>query len=357
MKFVAHLPVDSAIKFLERNVEPGLVLITSQDAGQWLRVEDMRSITLPTDRRAKILLLVHGTFSSTTGSFGALSYTEPGQKFLTKVLEKYDIVIGFDHRTLSDDPKANALDLLKRLQQGTWPHPPKVDAIAFSRGGLVLRWLVQRLLPVADWPARIERAVFVACTNGGTILAEPENWHALVDLYTNLAVGLSRLLGMIPQAAVPLNIFSGILQGLGALVKFIATEAVSGGAVPGLAAMEPDGEFVIQLNSNASAAPKETQLYAITSQFEPKLSGETYEPEELAPEFTLRLADRLVDRLMNNAPNDVVVDTASMTTFDPDTQQLVQDKYEFGVTSKIYHLNYFTRSEVTEILTHWLQLE
>ena len=51
----------------------------------------------------------------------------------------------------------------------------------------------------------VDNIVFVASTNAGTHLADPERWSDLVDLYTNLAaVGASvlRWPGAAPVAAV-----------------------------------------------------------------------------------------------------------------------------------------------------------
>ncbi len=356
LKFVARITVGLTMRFLERKVKRGLVLIESTNSDHWRRVKNMRSVSLPTDRPAKILLLVHGTFSSTIGSFAALTSTPWGQAFMNNALEKYDVVLGFDHLTLSVNPMDNAVDLLERLAKGRWTHPPKVDAIAFSRGGLVLRCLMQHLGANADWPGRFERAVFVGCTNGGTALAEPSNWHTLVDLYTNLAAGSSRLLSLVPQIGTPVMLLSEIIQGLGSLIKFIAAEAVTEGGVPGLAAMEPDGLFITGMNRDPAPVQEKTALYAVTSQFEPDVSGNAHTPGELPYGFVLRLAEDFVDRLMQGAPNDVVVDTASMTVFDPYSRQFLKDQYNFGVTSTTYHLNYFIQPEVTAALNRWLQL-
>src|SRR5436190_23791499 len=59
---------------------------------------------------------------------------------------------------------------------------------------------------------------------------------------------------------------------------------------------------------------------------------------------------------MKNAPNDLVVDTASMTTLDPQAGTFIRDTFDFGSTPHVYHLNYFTRPEVTNALARWLQL-
>ncbi|ULA65350.1 MAG: CHAT domain-containing protein [Nitrospira sp.] len=357
LKFAARIVIGQAMKFLERKVSRGLVLIDSENPELWRRVEDISSVPLPQDRSPRILLLLHGTFSSTTGSFGALGGTPWGRAFLIGALANYDAVIGFDHQTLSEDPLENAVDLLTRLQRTQRLHAPQFDAVAFSRGALVFRSLVEHLLPAANWPARFERAVFVGCTNGGTALAEPDNWHALIDLYTNLATGVVRLLGMMPQAAPVAKILSELMQGVGVLAKYMATEAVTASGVPGLAAMEPDGDFVTKLNQTqpGQPMPDKTWYFAVTSEFEAHVLDGDHEPRELPRRLVLGLADGFVDQLMKNAPNDLVVDTPSMTKIDPHVGQFIRDTLDFGVTPQVYHLNYFTRPEVINALTRWLR--
>jgi hypothetical protein len=120
LKFAARILVGPLMTFLERNVSRGLVLVNSQDLNQWQRVEDISTISLPEDRPAKVLLFLHGTFSSTAGSFGELSSTPWGREFLAGLLSNYDAVIGFNHPTLSEDPLTNAVDLLRRFQCRSW---------------------------------------------------------------------------------------------------------------------------------------------------------------------------------------------------------------------------------------------
>ncbi|NIR37557.1 MAG: hypothetical protein GWN07_16760, partial [Actinobacteria bacterium] len=100
----------------------------------------------------------------------------------TDALARYDAVLGFDHRTLGVDPLENAEELLAELTR--LPAGGIVfDAVCHSRGGLVLRSLIEHLLPASGLDTRFERAVFVGSTNGGTALADRENWHRLIDLY------------------------------------------------------------------------------------------------------------------------------------------------------------------------------
>ena len=151
------------------------------DCTKWRLMSESEQLSLPADRPARVLLWVHGTFSSTMGSFGGLSQTAYGKALLKATLSKYDAIIGFDHRTMSVDPMQNASDILGRLERQKWPKPPVFDAICFSRGGLVFRALVECALPASNFAYSVERAIFVACTNAGTELARRKNWDRLID--------------------------------------------------------------------------------------------------------------------------------------------------------------------------------
>ncbi len=356
-KFAARIVVGQAMKYLERNVRRGLVNMEEIDPAKWNLFADSAPLRLPQDRAARVLLFVHGTFSSTIGGFGAIAATPWGEEFLRAAHANYDAVIGFDHPTLSGDPLENATDLLTRLQNIAWPHPPRFDVITHSRGGLVVRSLTEHLLPVANFQATVERIIFVAATNGGTQLAEPDNWQAFIDLYTNLSLAASRLIGMMPQAKPVTLILNEVVQGLGAFVKYLATTAVTDRVVPGLAAMEPDGEFVRKLNEEQPNQPTVAQSYycAITSEFKPQILGGEHEPKELPRRFAQWVLDVLITQLMKES-NDLVVDTASMTHVDPQLGKYIKDSLDFGPNPQVYHTNYFVRPEVVNALTRWLRL-
>ena len=201
-RFVAPALMDKAVEKMEAHVKTGLVHLTDVGVSSWTRFETLDELHLPTDRPVRVLLFIHGTFSSTAGGFGALGVGENGPGFLRTALSAYDAVIGFDHKTLSVDPKQNAEDLLKRLQT----HRPEAelvfDIVTHSRGGLTTRSFVEQVLPPSNWPASVDNIVFVASTHGGTHLADPERWSDMVDLYTNLAAVSAKVLTMAGAAAV-----------------------------------------------------------------------------------------------------------------------------------------------------------
>jgi hypothetical protein len=82
MKFAAPLLVGHAVGFLERHVQPGIVHITAPDPGTWTAVDRLDQLGLPTDRPVRILLFIHGTFSSTLSAFGSLAVSDKGARFL-----------------------------------------------------------------------------------------------------------------------------------------------------------------------------------------------------------------------------------------------------------------------------------
>ena len=347
------------VQLLERNVTRGLVSIASEDPTQWRRLADSDAFprSPPQDRAARVLLMIHGTFSSTLGSYGALGSFAAGRAFLTGALAAYDFVLGFDHPTLSVDPEVNATDLLKRLRQLPWPQGVQMDIVAFSRAGLVTRTFVEKLLPGSSWKATVGRVVFVGCTNNGTLLAEPSNWSRFVDDYTNLALGATRALSFIPGAQPATTIAGQVIHGVATLVKALVTSAVTDDAVPGLAAMEPNGPFVKRISKlqpgKQSAA--DMKFYAITANFQPRLAIKDATSGELAPKFLLRVANWGADKLYREA-NDLVVNVSSMTAFGPNEADLVAGRLDYGTTGTVYHTNYFAQQATANKLSEWFGL-
>lgn len=350
LRFAAGRTVEGLARLQERGVVPGLVLMSHErDVGAWQRIERIDSLGLPADRPARLLLFVHGTFSSTHGSFGALSATDEGRALLRASGDAYDAVIGFDHATLSLDPRENARDLLARLRGVSLA--PQIDAVAFSRGGLVLRALFEELLPTSTWKPQVGRAIFVGCTHGGTELARPANWHALVDLYTNLALAASRLVGLVPQARGVAEIMAEGVRYVGDFVKYLAETGTDEQRVPGLAAMVPDSDLV-----RALAGPRtmvaDGSYQVVTSNFNTSARLAAGTGAGLPARLIQVLADGLIDQVMG-AGNDLVVDVRSMGALSRD---LVGARYDLGDNADVYHTVYFGHPEIARQVAGWLAL-
>lgn len=348
LRVAAGKLVDFTMDRLERDIIEGPVVVADADPATWLPLKGPFRPILPEDRAPTILLFVHGTFSSTRGSFGGLAGHAQGQKFLQGALARYDLILGFDHKTLCKTPEQNAEDMLKSLSfLRKSKHPPVIHAIAYSRGGLVLRSLTELLWDKTCPSVRFERAVAVACTNAGTYLGSPKNWNELVDVYTNIAgAGLGAVGGLTGTIAAT-TIAIEIIGGVGSLVKHIVGSAVKDQKVPGLAAMDPSGPFIQSINKKEVLSPDVEGLkwYAVTGDFEPTASE-----GKLLPKVARWLADGVVDRLMGNAANDLVVHTSSMTEIDPERGLEFEGCLPFLRSEGVYHTVYFDQPKTASFL-------
>lgn len=125
---------------LLRGNAPGLYRCSLDDVFS-LKPENTK--TLPATAEP-ILLFIHGTASCCQGSFGKLWETKGDAQMAarSKMREMYgDRVYAWEHRTLTQSPIQNALELAKRLPANT-----PIHVVTHSRGGLVgeLLCLAQR---------------------------------------------------------------------------------------------------------------------------------------------------------------------------------------------------------------------
>lgn len=345
LKFLAARTIEAAVARIEGGLAVGPVIIGPGDPAAWTATNYAAALPrdLARDRPWRLLLMVHGTFSSTAASFGHLA----GSAMLSQALEAYDLILGYDHKTLADTPEANAQAILGALLALDPPAGSTIDAVAFSRGGLVYRVLAEQLTPAASLRATFGKAIFVGCTNAGTLLAEPDNWATLVDVYTNaIAAGLEIGGALTGQVwATPIATYA--IQTLGKFVQMLATAAISERQLPGLAAMEPDSEVVNALNGAALPA-NPPPYFTITANFDTVADAAPF-----ARRAALTLANRVIDRLMD-ADNDLVVDTASMTHFA--AGRAIGSSQVFAPADHVFHTCYFAHPDVPDQLADWLEL-
>ncbi|HZZ95062.1 MAG TPA: hypothetical protein VFE23_21060 [Usitatibacter sp.] len=338
-----------------RKHEGPVVVDDAADPSRWDQLDAFPFLKAVPNGPARILLFVHGSFSSVRSAFGGLCATAPGRAFLDAAHQRYAAVWGWDHRTLSVDPRANAVKLYEALAAVTVASPPVIDVVCHSRGALVVRSLVEEVLPGKTWRPAIGRVIFAAGANAGTLFARPANWHALLDLATNLVLADRRALSLV--GAAPLALAAGeaieyIADFVGCLVDGPFVEAVA----PGLAAMDPDGAFVHEINgaNPGEPAPDACEYYAIESDFEARLAdGATQGPPEFPRRLVLLLANGFVDALMQGAANDLLVDVRSMTSINPPARE-VRAVQDFGRNARVYHTNYFLQPPTVEALVRWL---
>lgn len=352
LTYASPLVSRAAIGLLEAHLDPGLVHITGADISQWRTVAGLDEVGIAPDRTNRVLLLVHGTFDSTAGAFAGLTVTTEGRAFLEAALGAYDAVVGFDHKTLSVDPLANAVDLGERLARLPAQRQVTIDVVCHSRGGLTARSFVEQVLPGLAWRGEVDRVVFVAATNAGTQLADAARWSDLADLYTNLVVAKARAIADLPGGGPVAGAAVATVRGIGALVRWLASYATDAESVPGIAAMAPAGPFVTAINEDQTGQPRPgTPWFVVSSNFEATVAEH---PKEIPVSVVSRLVDGVVDHVFTG-DNDLVVDVTSMSAIDlPHGGGYVRDELDLGTNAVVYHTNYFTQDVVADALSTWL---
>ncbi|MEM6967614.1 MAG: hypothetical protein AAF573_22815, partial [Bacteroidota bacterium] len=281
-----------------------------------------------------VLLLLHGTSSSTTGSFGELRGTEMWENVGKTYGEN---VLAFEHRTWTKSPFENALEVLEAL-----PNNTKLHVVSHSRGGIVGDVLarcssrgtfftnkememLEKLGRQADANIlkklnkaagekhiKIEKFVRVACPAAGTTILSGRIDHFL-NVVLNLVGGGLALAG---QAKNP------VFLGIRSLLIAIVNQRKDASVLPGLEAMIPDSPLLKVLNNHQIKI--ESDLAVIAGN-----AGVGGIKKTLAT---------LLMRLFYQLDNDFVVDTDSMY------MGVIRENkiyYKFVESEVVDHFSYF----------------
>jgi hypothetical protein len=317
-------------------------------------------------RQGPLLVFIHGTASSTAGSFSELQAAsrEYWRQFDTRFGER---IFAFEHRTLSESPIENALQLARVL-----PARARLNLVTHSRGGLVgdlmcldrlagadralleayavdsialgdaqglererlrrnleqaygeQRALLAELAAVLrDKQFVIERYVRVACPARGTRLASGN-----FDVFLS---GLLALIGLVPALAGPL--YSAFAR----VVLEIAKNRTRPNLVPGIEAMLPESPMARLL---ARATPPESMAMAV-------IAGDI-EGGGLLKRLGVLFTDHV---LFDGVNNDLVVDTDSMFA---GVARPGQARALFDQGPEVSHFRYFVNDATRRALRSWL---
>ncbi len=278
--------------------------------------------------RDRALLFIHGTISTAPGAFGDLS-----PEAMEKLSKRYNgRVFAFNHYTLSHDPERNVRWFLEQIPQRV---KLDLDIVCHSRGGLVARTLTERLSRLDDLDfdpdrLRVNRVVFAAVPNQGTLLANPKHMVEFLDRFTSVI------------NIFPTNWATEFLEGLLVVVKMVGHGALKG--LAGLASMDPKGDFLKTLNAGDKGS---TEYYGLAADFDPKGS---------LRQLVRTVADATLDRVFEKAPNDLVVPTLGVFqknghgSFPLDDIRVLQ----FDKTKDVIHTNFFPHPETAATLLKWL---
>jgi hypothetical protein len=276
------------------------------------------------------LLFIHGTFSNAAAAYGSLA----ASNFFDRVKDAYgDRIFAFDHFSLSRTPEENARALLLDLPEA----PTTFDVITHSRGGLVLRSLVERADALGPLAKRFQlgRAVLVASPNEGTPLATPQRWADTVGWIANL-------LELFPD-----NPFTTGAEFVSNGIVWLARHA--SGDIPGLHAMDGNGGPIAALQ--APPDPPSEAYSALVSNYNP--TGNVLQ----------RMLDTGIDQFFGSA-NDLVVPSEGGwrvaqpgATFIPNTRIGCFGPGGNLAPDSVTHVNFFSHPETVDFLIRALSGE
>ena len=288
-------------------------------------------------RTGKVMLLVHGTFSNSDNLIAALERTDHGQAFLTDIWNTYDQIATFDHRTLGVSPMLNAR-ALELLTRGSQAH---IDVICHSRGGLVTRW----------WLEAFDNGPPLA----GTGLASPPRLRGALSNMANISRALASA-SATASAAVPfLTVATGLFRIVSSITSLMAKTPVIDAAValvPGLHAQSRVGNNRELISLRSDVGPFAQRYFAIQSNFESEQAGWKF--WRYFTELKSRVTDWATDKVFEG-PNDLVVDTASMTEFSDRVRLPKAQVHDFGTTDEVHHTNYFLQPDTLRMIKKWLR--
>ena len=223
----------------------------------------------------RTLLFIHGTFSNAASAYKDLAQSD----FFERASQIYgDRIFAFNHFSISRTPEENARMLLQGLPDKTFTF----DVITHSRGGLVLRNLVERTAALGAIAKRFKvgNVVLVASPNEGTPLATPARWQDTVGWMANL-------LELFPD-----NPFTTGAEFVANGLVWLARHA--SGDLPGLHSMDGNGDPIAELQKPPGPPPD--AYSALVSNYNPSAS------------VLQRMIDTGVDQFFGTA-NDLVVPT------------------------------------------------
>lgn len=314
-------------------------------------------------KTAPMLVFVHGTGSSTLGSFGDLRTDQRG---LWSILQRRygERIFGFEHRTLSESPIDNAIALVRALPRGA-----HVSLVSHSRGGLVCD-----LLCLGDFDELIDDYCYPFPGTGAPDPAESRRVHGeldeahaaqreqlrelahllrerrvVVQRYVrcaspangtllasgNFDVFLSGLLTLI--GAVPFFFGSPLYSAFKRVVIEIAKNRTDPHLVPGIEAMLPDSPMARLLHESPVQPGLAMALIA----------GDT-EGGNMLGRLGVLLTDFL---LFDQEDHDLVVNTTSMLA---GIAARSSARVLFDRGAHVSHFRYFSNFETRAALRDWL---
>jgi hypothetical protein len=290
--------------------------------------------------RKKRLLFIHGTFSKTEAFFVGMEQAPGGKASVRTLFDRYDEVLAFDHPTLSASPVMNAFDLARLLARADGP----LDVVTHSRGGVVTRWLLEGIGLNGTGPYR---ALLVGSPLAGTSLASPPRLKGALDVFSNIGTVLKST-GAVAVMYMPFLIVPLALVRIASSVVSAAakTPLLDAGVsmIPGLNGQSRVANHPELMRLRAVRLAKPPEYFIVKSNFETEDPGWKF--------WKFFRKDRIADKgadLIFDGPNDLVVDTSSMSDI-PGHNLPAANVKDFGTNNLVHHTNYFSQQATLDFM-------
>lgn len=311
-----------------KNLPKGWVQITPM--GLMTGVLPTADFSLIETSEQRSLLLLHGTFSNTVSAFQGLVATKgtDSQNFFAAMQSIYgDRIFGFNHFTVSKTPQQNARELLTQL-----PKAATFDVVTHSRGGLVLRAILETDLGSAANGFKAENIILVAAPNSGTPLATGRRWKEYLQWIVNVTE-------IFPENAVTLGIEFAV-EGILWLAQRIK------GSFPGLESMDMQGDMIKELQS-PPGPPAQASYFALVANFRPKGRVLTKLAEAMTGSFFQSANDLIVPSeggwLIDNAYSSIPAERIGCFGDGGNLDGINED-------SNVFHTNFFAQPRTVDFL-------
>ena len=344
---ITDLAVDKAADFVASQVVKRFDSRVEPDAGVYqldgARLTPLKGLPAGPIKAdaAPALVLIHGTFSETSGTFGKLWSDHP--QLIRSLFTSYGgRVYGLDHPTLGASPIANAIALAKSVPDGA-----RLHLLTHSRGGLVAEVLARIVAnpndPFAPFRAKgyadqrgelqelarivsrkkftVDRLVRVACPARGTLLASKR-----LDAYVSVVKWALELAG-IPVVPELVNF-------LGEVARRRADPEI----LPGLAAQIPDSPLVQWLHASNSPIAGDLRVVA----------------GDLQGDSVITWIKTLLSDAFFWTDHDLVVQTRSMYGGSPRQND---STFLLNQGGRVSHFNYFSNTETATAIVDALLRE
>ncbi len=269
----------------------------------------------------RIVLYIHGIIGDTKSLLPSLRSAQVEVDGKQKPLaELYDLVLTYDYENLNTSIVENAKLLKQRLQAiGLGENHGKIfHIVAYSMGGLVSRWFIER----EGGNQVVGHLIMLGTPNAGSPWSTVEDWAL-----ATLSIGLNGL----SEFTWPVPVMGMLLKAINQFADEIETIDIS------LDQMHPGSEFLEQL----AASPDPKVPYSIiagnTSIIPAALKAEANQTSSPLQRLMQTLFDKAVVMAFFEQPNDIAVTVQSIKSVGSDRtpQPKIQ---EIGCD----HLVYFT---------------